>query len=93
MPYQRHPDAYTVSNRRIAICQGLLLTRRLRIIKLSPVLTLVWFVTGLLLTIQRAPHCRVSSPTVIALAVTLLLMVYIRFVIQLIPSVYIPYYF
>lgn len=58
-----------------------------RLIKLSPALTLVWFVTGVLLAIQRGPHCREASPSVLALTAITLLVIYIRFVIQLILAV------
>ncbi|OJT10942.1 hypothetical protein TRAPUB_12563 [Trametes pubescens] len=68
------------------ICPMNVIAMHVLLIKLSPALTLVWFVTGVLLTIQRGPHCREASPSVLALTATMLLIIYIRFVIQLILS-------
>ncbi|KAL1937649.1 hypothetical protein VTO73DRAFT_13035 [Trametes versicolor] len=66
------------------ICPMNVIAMHVLLIKLSPALTLVWFVTGVLLAIQRGPHCREASPSVLALTAITLLVIYIRFVIQLI---------
>ncbi|KAI0636435.1 hypothetical protein C8Q77DRAFT_501550 [Trametes polyzona] len=68
------------------ICPMNVIAMHILLIKLSPALTLVWFVTGLLLTIQRGGHCRTASPLITALTTTLLLIIYIRFLIHLVLS-------
>ncbi|KAI0672672.1 hypothetical protein C8Q78DRAFT_1020795 [Trametes maxima] len=63
------------------ICPLNVVALHILLIKLSPALTLVWFVTAMLLSIERGSHCRSAAPTVTALTVTLLLIIYIRFLI------------
>ncbi|KAI0351524.1 hypothetical protein OH77DRAFT_1429596 [Trametes cingulata] len=68
------------------ICPINLIALHILLIRLSPALTLVWSVTGMLLAIQRGSHCRDAAPIVTSLTVALLLIIYIRFVITTIIS-------
>ncbi|KAI0647594.1 hypothetical protein C8Q79DRAFT_960311 [Trametes meyenii] len=63
------------------ICPLNVVALHILLIKLSPALTLVWFITAMLLSIERGNHCRSAAPTVTALTVTILLIIYIRFLI------------
>ncbi|KAI0766322.1 hypothetical protein BD413DRAFT_569992 [Trametes elegans] len=63
------------------ICSLNVIALHVLLIKLSPALTLVWFVTAILLSIQRGNHCRAAAPAITVLTVTMLLVIYIRFLI------------
>ncbi|CDO70003.1 hypothetical protein BN946_scf184354.g5 [Trametes cinnabarina] len=63
------------------ICPLNLIALHVLIIKLSPALTLVWFVTAVLLSIERGSRCHQSAPAVSTLTVVLLLVIYIRFAV------------
>ncbi|KAI8982878.1 hypothetical protein BD414DRAFT_491423 [Trametes punicea] len=60
------------------ICPLNLIALHILLIRLSPALTLVWFVTAVLLSIERGSRCRDAAPTVSALTVALIAVIYIR---------------
>ncbi|KAI9068571.1 hypothetical protein FKP32DRAFT_1587546 [Trametes sanguinea] len=76
--FDQEPTAPTASD---YICPMNLIALHILIIKLSPALTLVWFVTAVLLSIERGARCREAAPAVSTLTVVLLLVIYIRFVL------------
>ncbi|OSD08299.1 hypothetical protein PYCCODRAFT_1379783 [Trametes coccinea BRFM310] len=76
--FVQEPSAPTASD---YICPMNLIALHVLIIKLSPALTLVWFVTAVLLSIERGARCREAAPAVSTLTVVLLLVIYARFVL------------
>ncbi|KAH9848844.1 hypothetical protein C2E23DRAFT_841835 [Lenzites betulinus] len=69
------------------ICPMNVIALHILLIKLNPAITLIWVVTGLLLTIQRGAHCRDASPIITGLTTTMLLIIYIRFMVQFLISI------
>ncbi|KAI0823528.1 hypothetical protein BC628DRAFT_514898 [Trametes gibbosa] len=76
---QANPAHLTVTD---YICPINVIALHILIIKLSPAITLVWVVTALLLTIQRGSHCHAASPIITGLTTAMLLIIYIRFMVQ-----------
>ncbi|KAI0658838.1 hypothetical protein C8Q70DRAFT_990855 [Cubamyces menziesii] len=70
------------------LCPMNVIAMHILLIKLSPALTLVWSFIALLLSIERDSHCRTAAPTVSALTVVILLVIYIRIVINALLSIF-----